>query len=84
MKRLILLAAMALTCALTAVANVVLTRIIDFNPFTFTAWFIVPVGAIGVGVLGTSGLAIATRLFNIKPKPIDYVPVLMIAPRQWY
>ena len=48
MKHIILLVAMAITCILAAVANVILTRMIGLNIFTFKLWFIIPAGAIGV------------------------------------
>lgn len=76
MKRFILIGAMAMTCVLAAVANVVVARVTTINVFTFKVWLVVPVGAVLAGVLGTSGFTIAARLFNIRPKPVDYVPVL--------
>ena len=78
MKRLILIVAMALTCLIAAVANLVIDRVTTFNVFTMKLWFIVPVGAAIVGALGTSGYVLAARLFNIRPKWIDVVPAFLI------
>jgi hypothetical protein len=79
MKHIILLVAMAMTCLLAAVANVIITRMIGLNIFTFKLWFIVPAGAIGVGMLGASGAILAARYFNINPTIIDAMLMVAVA-----
>jgi hypothetical protein len=79
MKHIILLIAMAITCVLAAVANVIVTRMIGLNIFTFKLWFIVPAGAIGVGMLGASGAILAARYFNIQPTIIDAMLMVVVA-----
>lgn len=78
MKRLVLVAAMAVTCVLAAVANLIIERVTTLNLLTMKFWFIVPVGAIIIGALGTSGFVLAARLLNIRPKWIDVVPAILI------
>jgi len=79
MKHVILLIAMAFTCILVAVANVIITRMVDINPFTFKLWFIIPAGAIGVGMLGASGAILAARYFHIQPTVIDAMLMVIMA-----
>jgi hypothetical protein len=79
MKHIILLVAMAITCILVAVANVILSRMIGLNFFTMKVWFIVPAGAIGVGMVGASGAILAARYFNIRPTILDAMFMVVIA-----
>ncbi|MGY3551201.1 hypothetical protein [Bradyrhizobium sp. USDA 4469] len=79
MKHIILLIAMAITCILAAVANVVITRMIGLNVFTFKLWFIIPAGAVCVGMLGASGAILAARYFNIQPTIVDAVLMVVVA-----
>src|ERR1700730_1534487 len=79
MKRIILLIAMAITCILVAVANVIITRMIGLNIFTFKVWFVVPMGAVGVGILGASGAILAARYFHIQPTIIDAMLMVLVA-----
>jgi hypothetical protein len=79
MKHVILLVAMAITCVLAAVANVIITRMVGINIFTFKLWFIIPAGAIGVGMLGASGAILAARYFHIQPTIIDAMLMVVVA-----
>jgi hypothetical protein len=79
MKHIILLVAMAITCILIAVANVIITRMIGLNIFTIKLWFIIPAGAIGVGMLAASGAILAARYFNISPTIIDAMLMVVVA-----
>lgn len=79
MKHIILLIAMAITCILVAVANVLVTRMVGINIFTFKLWFVIPAGAIGVGMLGASGAILAARYFNIQPTIIDAILMVLVA-----
>jgi hypothetical protein len=75
----ILLIAMAITCLLAAVANVIVTRMVGLNIFTVKVWLIVPVGAVGLGMLGASGAILAARYFNIQPTIIDAMLMVVVA-----
>ncbi|MDO3518149.1 hypothetical protein [Ralstonia pseudosolanacearum] len=79
MKHIILLIAMAITCILAAVANLIITRMIGLNVFTFKLWFIIPAGAVCVGMLGASGAILAARYFNIRPTIVDAVLMVVVA-----
>jgi hypothetical protein len=79
MKHIFLLIAMAITCILAALANVIITRMVGINIFTFKLWFVIPAGAIGVGMLGASGAILAARYFQIKPTIIDAVLMVFVA-----
>ena len=74
-----MLFAMAITCILAAVANVVISRTIGINVFTLKVWFVIPVGAVLVGMLGASGAILAARYFNIVPTILDAVFMVIIA-----
>ncbi|TYO61484.1 hypothetical protein FXV83_38025 [Bradyrhizobium hipponense] len=79
MKYIILVIAMAITCILAAVANVLITRMIGLNLFTYKLWFIIPAGAICVGMLGASGAILAARYFNIQPTIVDAILMVLVA-----
>jgi hypothetical protein len=79
MKHIFLLIAMAITCILAAVANVIVTRMVGINIFTFKLWFVIPAGAIGVGMLGASGAILAARYFQIQPTITDAILMVVVA-----
>ena len=83
MKHIVTLIAMAITCILVAVANVIITRMIGLNIFTLKIWFIIPAGAIGMGMLGASGAILAARYFNIQPTIIDADGHILEPPDLW-
>ncbi|HVY56524.1 MAG TPA: hypothetical protein VHA77_01605 [Xanthobacteraceae bacterium] len=79
MKHFILLFAAAITCILAALVNVALARMIGLNFFTFKLWFVIPVGAMCVGMLGASGAILAARYFHIQPTIVDAVLMVVAA-----
>jgi len=79
MKHIVLLIWMAMTCVLAAVANVIITKVIGLNLFTFKLWLIFPAGAIGLGMLGASGAILAARYFHIQPTVFDAMLMVVVA-----
>jgi hypothetical protein len=79
MKHIFLLIAMAITCILAALANVIVTRMVGINIFTFKLWFVIPAGAIGVGMLGASGAILAARYFQVQPTITDAILMVAVA-----
>jgi hypothetical protein len=79
MKHVVLFVAMVITCVIAAAANVEITRAIDFNLFRFKLWLIVPVGAIGMGMLAASGAIVAARVLQIVPTRADAVLMVLVA-----
>lgn len=58
----------------TSVAIAVLLVLIEIRwelaIYTFTFWFIIPVGAIGAGLVAAGGYYLGARLFNHRPTSI--------------
>src|SRR3954468_1719887 len=79
MRHLLILLAMAISCVLAAVGNVVIARTTGLNLFTFKFWFIIPAGALIVGMLGTSGAMLAARYFHIHPNLLDMLFMVLLA-----
>jgi hypothetical protein len=79
MKRLLLILAVATTCVLAAVGNVALARWANFNLFALLLWYVVPAGAVLVGMIAASGGAIAARLLQIRPGLFDSIVMVAIA-----
>jgi hypothetical protein len=79
MKHVLLLIAMAITCILAALANVLFTRMVGINIFTFKVWFVIPAGAIGLGMLGASGAILAARYFQVQPTITDAILMVAVA-----
>ena len=71
MKHILLLIAMVITCVLAAVANVIVSRIVGINVFTYNFLFVIPIGAICLGMFGASGAILAARYFQVKPNILD-------------
>ena len=68
-----------ITSVLVAIANVALARMTGFNFFTFALWFIVPVGAIGVGFAAASGYYFGSLYFHKRATLMLFVQMVAIA-----
>jgi hypothetical protein len=79
MKHVLLLLAMAITCILAAVANVLIARIAGVNIFTYKLWLVIPAGGVCVGMLGASGAILAARYFQIRPTVTDAIAMVFVA-----
>jgi hypothetical protein len=79
MKHIFLLVAMVITCILAAVANLIVARMTGINIFTYKLWFVIPAGAICVGMLGASGAILAARYLQIKPTIIDAILMVVVS-----
>ena len=47
--------------------------------YSFTAWLIIPIGAIGAGFVAASGYYIGSRIFNHKPDKTILLSMVMIS-----
>jgi hypothetical protein len=79
MKHILIVVAMAISCILVAIADVIIARTIGLNLFTLKIWLIIPAGALIVGMLGTSGAILAARYFNIRPNLFDMALMVLLA-----
>ena len=68
-----------ITSVLTALANLLVENIVGINVFSFGLWFILPVGAVLIGMGGASGGFLACKYFNIMPSKIDALFLTAIA-----
>ena len=68
-----------ITSVLTALANLLVENIVGINIFSFVLWFILPVGAVLIGMGGASGGFLACKYFNIMPSKIDALFLTAIA-----
>jgi hypothetical protein len=58
---------------------VIFQNITGINLFSFKIWFIVPVGALGIGLLAGGGGLLAARVTNYSPKIIDAMWMALFA-----
>lgn len=66
MKRIGFIVALVFTCVLTAVANLVIDRVIGINFFSLSFWFVIPAGALIVGASAASGGVLAARYLHLR------------------
>lgn len=66
MKRVGFFVALVFTCILTAVANLIVERVIGINFFALSFWFVIPAGALLVGAAAASGGVLAARYFHLR------------------
>ena len=67
------------TALLTAVTNIFIDRTFSINVFSFWLWFVIPVGAVLVGVAGASGGFLACKYFKIIPSGSDATALVVVA-----
>lgn len=67
------------TSILVAIANVAISNISGFNLFTFNVWFIVPAGAIAVGMAAASGYYFGALFFHKRPSAALLIQMVAIA-----
>ena len=79
MKHLPILIGIAITCVLTALANLAISRVVGLNLFTLKFWLVLPVGALLVGFASASGGILAARVFHIIPNWIDALAMICFA-----
>jgi hypothetical protein len=79
MRHFAIIIGLAVTCVLTAVANVIVARMTGLNVFTMKVWVILPVGAALVGAAAASGGILAARLFHAAPTKIDAAMMVLCA-----
>jgi hypothetical protein len=60
----------ALTSLLTVLILVALDVRLNFSFYSFTLWFVIPVGAIASGFSAASGYYMGSRWFNHRPSPL--------------
>jgi hypothetical protein len=73
MKHILIVVAMAISCILVAIADVIIARTIGLNLFTLKIWLIIPAGALIVGMLGTSGAILARLIRQRAPERLASV-----------
>ena len=79
MRRLAVYCALIFTCVLAAVCNIVIQRLTGINVFSFSLWFVIPAGAIFVGMFAASGGFLAGRYLNIVPNYADAALMIITA-----
>lgn len=67
------------TSILVAIINVAASNIFGFNLFTFNIWFIVPAGAIAVGMAASSGYYFGALFFHKRPSAVLLIQMIAIA-----
>ncbi len=67
------------TSVLVAILNVVISNVVGINIFTFNIWFIVPAGAVAVGMAAASGYYFGALYFHKRPTPILFIQMALIA-----
>lgn len=67
------------TSIATAAANALVDRLIGFNFFAFSFWFVVPVGSLVCGFAAASGYYFGAKFFHIRPSKLLLVQMVVIA-----
>ncbi len=67
------------TSLITALLVTVIERLTGFDLFTFSIWFVVPVGAIGTGIAAASGYYFGSLYFHTRPNLLLLVEMVVVA-----
>lgn len=67
------------TSLLTVAGITLIDLITGFNLFSFSLWFIIPVGAMICGAVAASGYYIASIVLHKRPKPILLLQMVVVA-----
>jgi hypothetical protein len=67
------------TSVLTALLNVLVEKLINFNLFTLSVAFIIPAGAIGAGLAAASGYYFGCLYFHKRPSRMLLIQMILIA-----
>jgi hypothetical protein len=67
------------TSLLTALLVTVIERLTTLDIFTFSVWFIIPVGAIGTGLVAASGYYFGSLYFHTRPSILLLLQMIVIA-----
>ena len=68
-----------LTSAFAAILVLFVGNRIGINIFGFTAWFVLPIGALVTGLIAVSGFVAGCWLFNVRPASITLIFMLLAA-----
>jgi hypothetical protein len=82
-KELLITIAGAITSLTVAAANTWLLRSSGFDLLSFSIWFVLPVGAMGGGMLAASGYYLAARLTHTMPSRRFLLEMLAIGASTW-
>lgn len=78
MTHVVVLFAMAVTCVITAVANVAVAKVTGLNLFTLKVFLIVPVGAVLAGMAAAGGAVLAARIANAALTKVDAASMVAV------
>ena len=68
-----------ITSALTAIAVILIEKLVGLNIFTFMLWFVIPAGAIMTGLVAASGYYFGTLYFHTRPGILLFLQMVLIA-----
>jgi len=68
-----------ITSALTAIAVLLIEKLVGLNIFTFMLWLVVPAGAALTGFVAASGYYFGTLYFHTRPGILLFVQMVLIA-----
>jgi hypothetical protein len=68
-----------ITSVLTAIAVLLVEKLVGLNIFTFMLWFVVPAGAAMTGFVAASGYYFGTLYFHTRPGILLFLQMVLIA-----
>jgi hypothetical protein len=72
-----------LTCAVTAIVVLLLQRWTGFAVWSFSVWFVVPIGALFTGAFAASGFALGARWLHCYPKKPFRILIVVCVAATW-